>query len=64
MIPNEDCWQYPPGAAFLILIPRIGPASYGATFVGLMLIIDLVGLGLLALLGRRSAATTPASGSG
>jgi hypothetical protein len=53
-IPNEDSWQYPPGAAFLFLIPRIGPASYGATFVGLMLLLDVVALGLLALLGRRS----------
>ena len=63
MIPNEDSWQYPPGAAFLMLIPRIGPASYGATFVGLMLIIDLVGIGCWHCwaVGR---ATTPGSGSG
>ncbi len=54
MIPNEDTWQYPPGAAFMILLPRIGPASYSATFVALWLAIDLVGLGLLAFLGRRS----------
>ncbi len=54
VIPNEDSWQYPPGAAFMMLIPRIGPASYSATFVSLWLVIDLVGLGLLGLLGRRS----------
>jgi len=59
-IPNEDSWQYPPGAAFLMLIPRIGPAGYGASFVALMLVIDLVGLGLLALLGRRSGKFTGA----
>jgi hypothetical protein len=57
-IPNEESWQYPPGAAFLILIPRLGPGSYGASFAGLMLILDLVGLGLLALLGRRSGRYT------
>jgi hypothetical protein len=54
MIPAEDSWQYPPGAAFLMLIPRLGPGSYGASYVGLMLIVDLIGIGLLALLGRRS----------
>lgn len=53
-IPGGEAWQYPPGAAFLMLLPRLGPASYGETFVGLMLLVDLVGLGLLALLGRRS----------
>ncbi len=58
MIPVEESWQYPPGAAFLMLIPRLGPASYGATFVGLMLIIDLIGLSMLALLGRRSGKFT------
>jgi hypothetical protein len=54
MIPSEDAWQYPPGAAFLMLIPRLAPGSYGASFVGMMLIVDLIGLGLLALLGRRT----------
>jgi hypothetical protein len=57
-IPDDVGWQYPPGAAFLMLIPRIGPGTYGASFVGLMLIVDLVGLGLLALLGRRSGRYT------
>jgi hypothetical protein len=57
-IPDEETWQYPPGAAFLMLIPRIGPASYGATFVALMLVMDLIGLGLLALLGSRSGKYT------
>src|SRR5690242_5059307 len=57
-IPDEETWQYPPGAAFLILIPGVGPGSYGASFVGLMLVVDLVGLGLLALLGRRSGRYT------
>src|SRR5262245_39066641 len=57
-LPGGESWQYPPGAAFLMLIPRIGPASYGATFVGLMVAVDLVGLGLLALLARRTGKST------
>ncbi len=52
-IPSGESWQYPPGAAFLMLLPRLGPAGYGASFVGLMLLFDLAGLGLLAALGRR-----------
>jgi hypothetical protein len=53
-LPTGAAWQYPPGAAFLMLLPRLGPGSYGEAFVGLMLVFDLIGLGLLALLGRRS----------
>jgi Glycosyltransferase family 87 len=53
-IPQGEAWQYPPGAAFLMLLPRLGPGTYGESFVVLMLLVDLVGLGLLALLGRRS----------
>ena len=64
VIPNEDSWQYPPGAAFLMLIPRIGPASYGATFVGLMLIIDLDRPLDCWPCSGAGPATTPASGSG
>lgn len=52
-IPGGESWQYPPGAAFLMLLPRLGAGSYGATFIGLMLLFDLAGLGLLVLLGRR-----------
>jgi hypothetical protein len=52
-IPSGESWQYPPGAAFLMLLPRLGPGGYGDSFVGLMLLFDLAGLGLLALLGRR-----------
>ncbi len=54
-LPSEESWQYPPGAAFLLLLPRLGPGTYGESFVGVMLLFDLAGLGLLALLGRRSA---------
>jgi len=53
-IPGGESWQYPPGAAFLMLLPRLGPGTYGESFVGLMLLADLAGLALLALLGRRS----------
>jgi hypothetical protein len=53
-LPSGEAWQYPPGAAFLMLLPRLGPGSYADSFVGLMLLFDLVGIGLLALLGRRS----------
>jgi len=53
-IPGGEAWQYPPGAAFLMLLPRLGFAGYGESFVTLMLLADLVGLGLLVLLGRRS----------
>jgi Glycosyltransferase family 87 len=52
--PGGDAWQYPPGAGLLMLLPRVFPGSYGEAFVGLMLLVDLVGLVLLARLGRRS----------
>ena len=52
-IPGGEAWQYPPGAAWLMLLPRLWPGSYGGAFVGLMLLFDLAGLSLLALLGRR-----------
>ena len=57
-IPGGESWQYPPGAALLMLVPRLGPGSYGTSFIGLMLLADLAGLGLLALLGRRSGSFT------
>lgn len=51
-IPPGDAWQYPPGASFLFMIPRIG-GDYGVSFVILMLALDLVGLALTMRLGRR-----------
>jgi hypothetical protein len=56
--PGGDAWQYPPGAGLLMLVPRILPGSYGEAFVGLMLVVDLVGLVLLARLARRSGNDT------
>lgn len=52
-LPNEESWQYPPGAAFLMLLPRLGWGSFGESFVVLMLAIDLIGLLSIALLSRR-----------
>ncbi len=52
-LPVEDSWQYPPGAAFLMLLPRIGGGNFGISFVVTMLVIDLIGLGLLTLLAKR-----------
>lgn len=52
-LPIDETWQYPPGAAFLMLVPRIGGGDFGTSFVVTMLIVDLIGLGLLALLARR-----------
>lgn len=52
-MPTDDGWQYPPGAAFVMLLPRITGAAFGQSFVGMMLLFDLVGLGLIALLAGR-----------
>lgn len=56
--PGGDAWQYPPAAGLLMLIPRVLPGTYGEAFVGLMLLVDLVGLVLLARLGRRAGNDT------
>lgn len=58
--PSGETWQYPPGAALVMLAPRVGPWSYADSFVGLMLLFDLAGLLLLGLLGRRSGNFTGA----
>ena len=46
-LPTDSAWQYPPGAAFLMLLPRLG-GDYGESFVILMLLFDLAGTLLLA----------------
>jgi len=56
--PSGEAWQYPPGAGLLMLIPRLVSVGYGEAFVGLMLLVDLVGLVLLARLARRSGNDT------
>ncbi|HEX6206289.1 MAG TPA: glycosyltransferase family 87 protein [Solirubrobacterales bacterium] len=60
-MPDEDSWQYPPGAAFLLLVPRLGSvfgAAYQPSFVVMMLAVDLVGLVVMGLLARRSGRST------
>jgi hypothetical protein len=52
LMPGGHAWQYPPGAAFLLLIPRT-VGDYGVGFVVLMLALDLIGLALTMRLGRR-----------
>jgi Glycosyltransferase family 87 len=52
VLPTEATWQYPSGAAFLFLIPRIG-WDYGHSFVALMLLFASAGLVSLIWLGRR-----------
>jgi hypothetical protein len=52
-LPVGESWQYPPGAALLMLIPRLSGGSFGESFVIMMLFFDLIAVGLLALLGRR-----------
>jgi hypothetical protein len=51
-LPIENTWQYPPGAAFVMLIPRLG-GDFGESFVAAMLLCDLAGLILLAVLADR-----------
>jgi hypothetical protein len=57
-MPTEEAWQYPPGAAFLMLVPRIGIGLFGAayqpSFVVTMLVVDLAGFALMALLAKRT----------
>ncbi len=53
LMPQEETWQYPPGAAYLFLIPRLGPLEYKPSFAVLMLIVDLIGFWLMTVLARR-----------
>jgi hypothetical protein len=58
VMPPEDTWQYPPGAAFLLLLPRIGVVWFGLiyqqSFIVMMVLFDLAGLVLMVLLARRT----------
>jgi hypothetical protein len=58
VMPPEDTWQYPPGAAFLLLLPRIGVAWFGViyqqSFIVMMVLADLAGLAVMVYLARRS----------
>ncbi|HVY95611.1 MAG TPA: glycosyltransferase family 87 protein [Solirubrobacterales bacterium] len=55
VLPGGETWQYPPGAALVLLLPRLGLGltEFGQSFVGSMLIFDLIGLAMVATLGRR-----------
>ena len=61
IMPIEDTWQYPPGAAFLLLVPRLAIVLFGAayqpSFMVLMLLVDLAGLALMVYLARRTGRT-------
>jgi hypothetical protein len=56
--PGGHGWQYPPGAGLLMLVPRLFPVGYGEAWVGLMLLVDLIGLVLLARFARRTGKDT------
>jgi Glycosyltransferase family 87 len=58
LMPQEETWQYPPGAAFLFLIPRLGPLDYKLTFAILMLVVDLIGFLLVTRLAARERRDT------
>ena len=55
VLPTGDTWQYPPGAALILMVPRLGLGltGFGQSFVATMLVFDLIGLALVATLGRR-----------
>lgn len=55
MLPTGELWQYPPGAAFLLVLPRLGLGimGFGGSFVTTMLAFDLIAFALIVLLSRR-----------
>lgn len=57
-LPLEESWQYPPGAAFLMLIPRIGGGNFGIEFVVLMLAFDLLGFWLITRFAMKERRET------
>lgn len=52
-MPMDESWQYPPGAAFVMLLPRLGGGAFGQSFITTMLLFDLVGLTLIGVLAKR-----------
>ncbi|HEX7245556.1 MAG TPA: glycosyltransferase 87 family protein [Solirubrobacterales bacterium] len=54
-LPAGQFWQYPPGAAFVLLLPRLGLFAQGylSCFVAAMLAFDLICFALIGLLARR-----------
>ncbi|MET0557140.1 MAG: glycosyltransferase 87 family protein [Solirubrobacterales bacterium] len=60
LLPGGETWQYPPGAALVLLLPRLGLGltEFGQSFVASMLLFDLIGFGLIATLSRREGRDT------
>jgi len=58
VMPPDETWQYPPGAAFVVLVPRLAIEFFGATyqpsFMVTMIIVYLAGLGVMIHLSRRT----------
>lgn len=52
----DPTWQYPPGGAPLLLLPRLLPGPYAPAFAALMLACDLIVLLLLQRLAARHGA--------
>ena len=59
-LPSGELWQYPPGAAFFLLIPRlfIDLKGFGPPFAGTMLAFDAIAFALIAFLARRQGRDT------
>lgn len=53
-LPGEPAWQYPPGAIVAFLIPRQFGGNYGAAFVAMILLADIITTVALVVLCMRS----------
>ncbi len=52
-LPNEELWQYPPGAAFVMLAPQLSWAEFEPSFMVLMLVFDLAGFWLMTRFAKE-----------
>src|SRR5262249_15605524 len=59
-LPTGELWQYPPGAAFLMILPRIAmaPKGFGPAFACTMLAFDLIAFVLIAAVSRKQGRDT------
>ncbi len=57
-LPNEDLWQYPPGAAFVMLLPRLSFEAFQPSFMVMMLAFDLAGFWLMTRFAREERRDT------
>lgn len=59
-LPTGELWQYPPGAALLMLVPRIAmaPKGFGPAFAMTMLAFDLIATVLIAAVSRKRGRDT------